>query len=225
MRILNVDAPLWFIQCEIGIQLIFAIVTLLVAFYAYRVYRIARQKNSFYLGAGFLSISIAYFIQAFFNFLLLRRVTTCGFLSFMAGHPVQSTMTLSVLVVFLHMVFMVAGFSVLSYITLKERNIKSFYLILALSIASLVFAANMSIMFYVLLTIMLAFITIQYSLRFNKKPTTDTFIVFLGFGMVFLGTIQLALASALGALYVSGHIVTLAGYFLLLINLMRVVRK
>lgn len=225
MRIINVDAPLWFIQSEIGIQLIFAIVTLLVAFYAYRVYRIARQENSFYLGAGFLSISIAYFIQAFFNFLLLRQVTTCGFLSFMAGHQVQSTMTLSVLVVFLHMLFMVAGFSVLSYITLKERNIKSFYLILILSVASLIFAGNMSVMFYVLLTIMLAFITIQYGLRFNKKPTIDTFIVFLGFGIVFLGKIQLALASALSALYISGHIVTLAGYLLLLINLMRVVKK
>ena len=225
MEILNVDAPFWFSQCEIGIQLIFALVTLLVAIYAYRVYRIARQKNSFYFGAGFLSISLAYFIQAIFNFLLLRNVQTCDVLSFVSGHQVQSNLTLSVIVVFLHMLFMVIGFSILSYLTLKEKNIKSFYLIFALSIAALVFAANMSVMFYVLLTIILAFIAIQYGIRFNKKPTADSFIVFLGFGMVFLGMIQLALATTLSALYISGHVVALAGYTLLLINLMRVVRK
>lgn len=225
MKILNVDAPLWFIQSEIGIQLLFFVVTLLVALYSYRVYRIARQKNSFYFAAGFLSISVAYLIQSIFNFLLLRSVHTTDVLSFMAGHEVQSNLVLSVFIVFFHMVFMVTGFSILSYLTLKQRNIKSFWLMVLLSVSGLLFAADMSLIFYVIIAILLSFITIQYKKRFTKKPNPDTFMVFLSFGMIFLGSIQLALSSTLSALYISGHIVTLAGYLLLLVNLMRVVKK
>lgn len=225
MKIIEVNTPMWFIHSEIGIQLIFAIVTLLIAIYAYKTYRIARQQKSLYFGIGFLGISIAYFIQAIFNFLLLRKISTCGMLSFLAGHSIETTMTLSIFVVFIHMLFMITGFAILAHLTLKEKNVKSLYLVWIVSLIALFFAANLSLVFYIILTVLLGFITLQYDLRFIKKPRTETFLVFLGFGLLFLGIIQLALATRLSTLYISGHLVTLTGYILLLVNLIRIVKK
>ena len=224
MQIITCSTPLWFGISEIIIQLIFALVTFFVAFFAYKVYKISRQKPSLLFGLGFIAVSFAYFIAAIFNYLLLMGVRTIHILP-NAGIIAHHMMQLSVLVVALHMLSMISGLALLAYVTLKERGVKVFLLILSTSLVGLVMSASLGVTFYVITSIFLLFITAQYFQRHARKPTTSTLMIFLGFGMLFLGNIQLAFATNLSLLYISGHFISLFGYLLLLASLLRVTRR
>lgn len=224
MQLITCTTPLWFGISEIIIQLIFMLVTFFIAFFAYKVYRISRQKSLFLFSLAFIAVSFGYFIEALFNYLLFLGVRTTHLLPVFSG-TTQPVFQLSILAIGLHMLFMVSGLALLSYVTLKERGIKVLTLLLSLSLVGLVMSAHIGVTFYLITSIFLLFITAQYFQRHARKPTTNSLMVFLGFGMLFLGTVQLAFASTLDLLYISGYFISLFGYLLLLANLLRVIRR
>lgn len=225
MKIISCHVPFWFLGSEIIIQVLFALVTLAIAYYAYRVHRITRQRSSLLFGGAFLGISGAYFVQALFNYLLLIGVRTPDIIRLTNGSSVAATMQLSIFAVFLHMLLMLVGVSLLAYVTLKERGAKIYILLLLLSIIAVLFTVEVSLVYFLIVSIFLAFITAQHYQRHLKKPSKNTLYVFLGFGMVFLGTVQLAFATTLSALYISGHFIAMIGYIVLLASLLRIVKR
>ena len=206
-------------------QVVFALVTLGVAYYAYRVHRLSRQRSPLLFGMAFLGVSGAYFVQALFNYLLLIGIRTQHIMGTSNPNVVNGAFQLSVFAVYLHMILMIAGVSLLAYVTLKERGAKIYLLLLFISMVGLFLTFHPSLLFYLIISIFLAFITAQHYQRHMKRPNKNTLLVFLGFGMVFLGTVQLAFATALSALYVSGHFIVLLGYLVLLASLLRIVRR
>ncbi|MCF7799128.1 hypothetical protein K9M74_04450 [Candidatus Woesearchaeota archaeon] len=223
MQLITCSTPLWFGVTKIIIQLIFALVTLLVAFFSYKVYKLSRQRPTFLFGLGFIALSSAYFIEALFNYLLLQGVQTQHL--FPAAIGVAQPLQLSIFVVSLQMLLMITGLSLLSYVTLKERGAKIFLLILSMSLVGIVMSAHVGLTFYIITSIFLLFITAQYFQRHARKPTKNSLMVFMGFGLLFLGNVQLAFAQSLSLLYISGHFISLFGYLLLLVNLLRVVKR
>ena len=98
-------------------------------------------------------------------------------------------------------------------------------LIYSLSFVALLFSTNPLLVYYLLTSIFLLFISAQHYQRHDDVRSYSTLYVFLGFGMLFLGNAQLALSTSFGLLYISGLIVLLIGYLLLLGSLVRVVKK
>lgn len=216
----------WFKGPEFLIELVFAAVAFIIAFYAYRVYKISRQRSIMLFGAGFTFISLAYFIQAILNLLIFRSVTTNDIVRIASGNAIAQTgVQLSIIATVSHVAFMTLGLVFLSYVTLKERGIKILLLLLSMSFVALVLSNNPLLVFYLLTSIFLLFITAQHYQRHSETRTYNSFYVFLGFALLFLGNIQLALSTSLGLLYISGLVVLLLGYLSLLASLVRVVRK
>lgn len=224
MDLLAFGIPQWFTSSGIILELIFALVTLLIAVYSYKVYKIARQRYTFLFGAAFFSIGIAYFVQAALNFMIHRSVNSLDVFS-MALPPAHCpTFQLSIIAVSLHVIFMIAGLALLAYVTLKERNFQIFALFLVLSFTGILFASHMVFVFYIISSIFLAFITLQHFKRHGKQGSVNSFLVFFSFGLIFLGNLQLAISMFLGLFYIIGHITVFVGYVLLLANLLRVVK-
>ncbi len=224
MDLLAFGVPSWFSGSSIIIELIFAIVALLVAFYAYKVYRIARQRYTMLFGMAFLSISFAYFIQAILNFLIMKQINSFEVFSTILSPNHCPAFPLSILAVGLHIFFMIVGISLLAYVTMKERGQRIYVLLLLLSLIGILFSGYLILTYYLLTSAFLLFITLQHFKHHKRHGSTNTLLVFFGFGLVFLGTLQLAIATVLGLFYIIGHLTVLVGYLFLLASLLRVVR-
>ena len=225
MKVVACPIPEWFAGSEILIQIIFAIVTFFVAYYSYKAYQVSRSRSVKFFGIGFLGISIAYLVQAALNFMVLQGVHSTDIARVATAGAVNQMIPLSVVAVFTHMIIMTASLGLLAYVTLKSKGVKPLLLVWSLSIAALLLSQNFSIAFYVIASILLLFMTAQHYQRLEKAKNMTSLIVFLGFGLVFLGMLQIAFATSLNLLYISGHIILLFGYLLLLWSLLRVVLR
>ncbi len=224
MQLIACSAPVWFGASKIIMQLIFSLVTFFIALFAYKVYKISRQRSSLLFGLAFVSVSFAYFIEAVFNYFLLSGVQSMRLLS-SVGLSMRTTFQLSFIAVGLHTILMILGLTLLSYVTLKERGIKIFLLLFLLSLTALIMSTHLGITFYTITSIYLLFITLQYYQHHTQKPSLNSLLIFLSFGLLFLGNLQLAFATTLNWLYLAGHFISLVGYLLLLASFFRVVRQ
>ena len=224
MDLLAFGVPQWFTGSGIILELIFALVTLLIAVYSYKVYKIARQRYTFLFGAAFFSIGIAYFLQAALNFLIHQRINSVDLFSVALPLAQCPTFQLSILAVSLHIFFMIAGLALLAYVTLKERNYQIYILFLVLSLIAILFATHLVFVFHLLSSVFLAFILIQHYRRHGTHRSINSFLVFFSFALLFIGHLQLAISMFLSLFYILGYITVFAGYILLLANLLRVVR-
>lgn len=224
MNLLVFGIPNWFTSSGILMELVFALVTIMISVYSYKVYKITKQRNTFLFGGAFFSIALAYFLQATLNFLITTKVNSKDLFSLVMPVTHCPSFQLSVLAVFSHMFFMIIGLSLLSYVTLKERNHQTFVLLVLLSLTAIALSHYLLLSFFIISSIFLLFITLQHYKRHVKKGKRSTLILFMGFGLIFLGMLQLAISTYLGLFYLLGHISMFIGYFLLLINFWRVLK-
>lgn len=216
----------WFSGPEFVIELIFALITFIIAFYANKIYKITKQRSIMLFGFGFFFVGLAYLIQAILNLLIFRNITTNDIIAIASGNAVvQSSIQLSILATISHIAFMILGLIFLAYVTLKERGVKILLLLLSISFVALVFSNDPLLVFYLLTSIYLLFITAQHYKRHSNTRSYNSLYVFLGFALLFLGKLQLALSAIFGLLYITGLIVLLIGYLLLLASLMSVIKK
>lgn len=217
--------PMWFHTTDLFIQLLFALVTLLIAFYSFRVYKITKTRYPFLFGFGFLAVSLAYLTQLFLDLLIRLQISSNDIISRVIGlEAAQTTFQLSALATISYIVLMVSGLGLLSYVTLKERGTKPLLLILSLSFVALLLAANYTVAFYLITSIFLLFMSAQYYQRHEKSRSIQSLYIFFGFALLFLGNILLALASIMISMYIIGHLLSLVGYIFLLASLLRVVK-
>lgn len=224
MDLVGCATPMWFGASGIITELFFALVTLLIAFYAYRIYKIAHQRSSLFFGVAFLSISFAYFIQAIFNFLMLMQIQTHDIIPLATNAAAASAFQLSVFAVVFHIIFMILGVALLAYVTLKERSLKIYLLFLSLSFVGLILTPYFRTIFFLIVAFFLLFISAQHYQRHTRQRSTTTLLVFFGFALLFIGNLLLAAVTILHTFYVLSHIVIFVGYVLLLASLLRVVR-
>ncbi|MFP4119228.1 MAG: hypothetical protein ACLFTH_04205 [Candidatus Woesearchaeota archaeon] len=225
MKFVTCVIPNWFTISEIGIQALFVIVTLLIAYNAYKVYRISGHRSSLLYGAGFLGLGVGYFMQALLHIFLFFGVSSKDILAVASQQAtVTSTVQLSAIPTVLGMVATIAGLATIAYVTLKEKNPKVLILLIVLGMVSIT-TPYYPVTYHLAASIFLGFITIQYFKHHERKRNAQSMAVYLGFGFILLGTLQLALSDVMSTFYILGHFVALIGYLLLLWSLMKVVSK
>lgn len=216
--------PNWFTISEIGIQALFVAVTLLIAYNAYKVYKISNHRSSLIYGAGFLGLGIGYLMQVLLHTFLLANVSSKDILTIASQQAMNSTVQLSVIPTAIGMATTIAGLATIAYVALKEKNPKVLVLLIMLGLASIM-TPYYYITYHLVASIFLAFITVQYFKRHERKRNANSMAVYLGFGFILLGTLQLALSDIMSTFYILGHFVALIGYLFLLWSLMKVVSK
>jgi len=66
--------PQWFFGYDSILELAFAIVTLLVGVYAFKIYKISGQRQLRLFGTAFMSFSLAYFVISYLNFCVISEL-------------------------------------------------------------------------------------------------------------------------------------------------------
>lgn len=213
--------PDWFLCYGIIFELAFAIITLFVSIYSFRVYKLSEQKKSRTFGLAFLFISISYFIQFFINLAIMSELNekVLNLVEF------RNLITLDNLAIFFHMIFFIFGLVTLIYMILGGKN--RFIYIISLMISALfIFASarNMAF-FYVFSSLLLVFILTDYVGNYIKNKNGKTFLIMLAFFFLFIGHLNFIFLVNNQLVYVVGNFLELAAYILILINLIRVIKK
>jgi hypothetical protein len=213
--------PDWFLNYGIIFQFAFAIITLLVSIYSFRVYRLSGQKKSRTFGLAFLFISISYFIQSFINLAIISELNenVLNLIEF------RNLITLDNIAIFFHMIFFVFGLVTLIYMILGGKN-RLLYVISLIVSALFIFAsANNLSFFYIFSSLLLIFILSDYVSNYIKNRNGKTFLIMLAFVFLLVGHLNFIFLATNQLVYVVVNFLEFAAYILILINLLRVIKK
>jgi TRAP-type C4-dicarboxylate transport system permease small subunit len=213
-------SPNWFYWYSLIFEAIFALTTALIAIYSFKVYSLAKQKESELFGIGFSLVSASYVIWFFINLFLLDQlqdgiqVLDFGKIAFLGTLGVYS-----------HIFLFILGLLTIAYITFKTDNIKTYSLLVILTISGIVMSLNKATAFYIFTSIFLIFIMLYYLTQFLRKRNPKTLLVLISFILLSISHIQYIFASNNYIYYVAGHFLELIAYLILLVQLYHIIKN
>lgn len=209
--------PQWFFGIDISLEILFGIITLLVAFSAYKIYKISREKPLQFFGLGFLLISISYFAWALMNIFALSTIQE-GFreVSF------DQMISLAAIGLFSHMLLLTIGLVTLVYATLPMKNPRIYYIILGLSLLVLAASYDRLITFRILSVFILSYLTYHYFIAWREHDGKNLLCSFIAFALLLLSNLDFAFTASYYQTYVIGHVLQFGAYMLILKNLITV---
>jgi hypothetical protein len=210
--------PNWFFGYDVIFELFFAIITLAVALYAFKVYRLSNQEQPKLFGLAFLSFSISYFVQSILNYLIITEAakTICEVVK------IQSVALFNAIRIYIHMFFFIVGLVTLAYMTLKIKSPKTYLLLLASFLLTFFIVANKIPWFYMASSLLLVFISLFYLFNFLENKQPKTFLVFL---FLLFGHLHFIFSLNHVIYYAMGHFLELLAYILILINLLLILKN
>jgi hypothetical protein len=213
--------PPWFFGIDIVFELVFAIVTLVVGLYSFKVYKLSGQNSSRLFGLAFLFFSISYFIQSFLNLAILSKLAE----DICVAIKLSPIATLSIIGINIHIIFFIVGLVLLTYMTLRINSYRTSLLLLVICLASVLIAHDSVYWFYSLSSILLVFIVSYYYSNYMNNHGISCLFVFIAFLFLFVANVHFIFASSYAIFYAIGHFLELIAYVLILINLIIILRK
>jgi len=220
-----VFTPDWFLGSDVCIEIFSFAILLLFFILSYRSYRMSKNKNSLYLGIGFLLIAVAELsttitkLVLYYDVLFAQQigqvVVTYKFL--------KSVDIFYYIGFFLHKLFTLAGLYVIYRIPLKKKYSNDIILALCFIIISALFGTTFYYLFHFTALLLLVFIIKNYYDIYKKNKLYNTQILIIAFSMLALSQI-LFILSGVGFLYVVGQIVQLVSYLILLFLIIRIIK-
>ena len=111
-------APSWFYGYDIALELLFAVVSLIVAALAFKIYKKTAQKNVGLFGLSFTFVGTSYIIQSILNFLILSEINQ----NICTAIKIESVNVFNQFGLLVHILFMTIGLCILTYITFKHEK-------------------------------------------------------------------------------------------------------
>jgi hypothetical protein len=210
--------PRWFFGYDIMLEVVFAVITLLVAFYAWKFYRLSGKKDLRLLSLGFLFISLSYFALSAANFEIITSLTDTG----CKVCRIEGLRLAHVYVIYLFMVFAITGWTALTYMVLRLKSPKTFVLLLLLGLLTLFISPHVLYVFYMVSSLLLIFILIQLITNYVKYKHSKQLLVIIAFGFLLFGRAHFVVSVNHSLFYVIGHILELIAYALILANLLSI---
>lgn len=208
--------PQWFFGYDIVLEILFAVITLLVSFYAWKIYKITEERNLRLFSLAFLFVSLSYIVQSVLNFIILKELEEeiCGIVN------IQSVYLLNLFGIYFHSILFLIGLLLLTYVALKIYSLRTFVLLFILVFTSLYFSPQKTFMLYLLSTTLLGFIVYYYIANYINNRKTTTLLVTIAMITLFAGYLYFIFATDNAFYYVLGHILELLAYLLVLGNMM-----
>lgn len=212
--------PRWFFGYDIALEILFGIITLFVALYSFKMYRLSAQRESRILGIGFLCMSLGYFSWSFFNLYL------SSYLSHSIGPISLTSLSLAGSVaVYAYVAFFVVGCATLAYMTLPVRSDRVYVTLLTLSLLIIVFANQKALAFYFVSSYFLLLVLFHFFKTYYQYRHSGAFLMFVAFTFIFLGNVDFIFATLHEVHYFVGHVLHFIGYTITIITLLLLLRS
>ncbi|MFC1769257.1 hypothetical protein ACFLZX_05850 [Nanoarchaeota archaeon] len=214
--------PSWFFGFGIGLELLFAIITLGLAIFAYRIYKVTDQSQVKLFGISFFLISISYFLQSIFNFLIVSKANE----NICTALKINSIALFNYYGFYAHIIFMISGLVVLLYMTFKIKRERIFWLLLVTSLLVVYMGRDPFNVFYLLASIYLIFISWHFIENYLKnRRKKKTLLIAVAFIFLLVGRIHFNFVTNHELFYVVGHVLELFAYLFILLNFYLVKKK
>ncbi|MFW5991509.1 MAG: hypothetical protein ACOCQX_04740 [Candidatus Nanoarchaeia archaeon] len=214
-------SPAWFYKYNVILEFLFAIVTLIVAYIAFSIYKKTSQKYVLYFGLGFASFTVSYVIQSVLNLIILSRMGSSDEL-LVKLISVQAFNSIGLLT---HAFFFTIGLAFLLFITFKEKRLRFLAFLILVSVSVIFASTNTLYMFYLISSIFLLFISWHYMANYLKSRKLSQLFVALAFLFLFFGHFHFLISVNHQTLYVIGKLLELLTYCFILGNFYVVYKK
>ena len=214
-------APVWFYGYDIALELVFFATSLMVAIFAFNIYKKTCQKKIRLFGVGFSLIATSYLIQSILNFLIITKANE----QVCRAIKVSSILAFNYTGTLIHIFFLITGYAILLYTTLKINSRRTLWLLILISIVTVFFSKNILFVFYLLSTIYLLFISTYYIKNYLKNKQTKTLLIAVAFLFLLFGSFHFLISVNHQLFYAIGHILELFAYILILSNLYLIFKK
>jgi len=221
-----VFTPDWFLAPDVCIEIFSFFVLLAFFILAYRNYKLSKNRNSFYLGLGFLAIALAELATIFTKIVLYYDTNVTQQIGNMAiiYHVVSSVDIFYYIGFFFHKLLTLGGLYIIYRIPLKIRLERDSLLAICFIIISAVFSASFYYLFHLIAFILLLLIIHNYYGIHKNNNSENTRMLIVAFVLLALSQFMFIL-SELGALYVAGQLIQLVSYLILLVLIIRITRS
>lgn len=213
--------PKWFFGYDVVFELIFAVITLIVSFYSYKIYKLTDEKQLKLFSISFLFISISYFIRSLLNWGILSELSAKTISMF----QMININFLNLSGIYINIIFFTLGLVTLVYMTLDIKSKRTYFLLLLISILFLFLSSNGLILFYVLSSILLIFIAIFYFMNYTNKKSSRSLFVFIAFDFLLFGQIHFLFSVNHAIYYVIAHFLEFVAYLIILVNLASILKN
>jgi hypothetical protein len=213
------SVPQWFFTVSILLNIVFALTTFFVSFYAFRVYRLSAQRGSKLFGVSFLLVAVAYIIRAIVNGFIAGAFDDNTFRLTMAG-----VYTLSNLAVYSYMVLFSASLITLAYTTFKIKSCRAYTLMLLIVLTAIYYSCFPSLTFYIVSTILLLYLSSHYLNEYLKYKNKSMLLMMGSFLLLLASTIFFMYAANSYDYFILGNITEFLAYIGILTNLISVLK-
>lgn len=216
--------PPWFYGWDTILQFSFGIITLIVALYAYKLYKISSQRELKLFSGAFFFISLSYLIWAVLNIFLIdfesNRVGVIEFNEFRLF--TDAIFDLSTLGVYAYAFFFITGVLTLAYMSFKIDNPRLYIFLITLALPVIFFSYNIRLVTYLIASILFAHISLSYIKDYLSSKDGRTLIVLFAFAFLFFASLTFMYSGRAPINYAIGHLLTFVSYMLILVNFIRV---
>lgn len=214
-------SPKWFYGYDIGLELIFAIITIAVALFAYKIYKATNQNYAKYLSIAFFLIGISNIIQSIINFLIVSKFNEniCNMMK------IQSITHFNTIAIYTHMLLFTLGLVFLIYMILKIERKSILLLLTTISILAMLLSENVLYTFYILSSSYLLIISGYFIRNYLKNKNTKTLLIAVAFLFLLVGSVHFLFSINHQLFYAIGYILEFVAYILILSNLVMVRKK
>lgn len=210
--------PEWFSGFDVALQAMFAIITILVSFKAFRVYKISSQRQVKLFSISFLMISVCYLAQAILSFAILSKIDD----KIVSIADIISIIGLNSYGVYIHMILFMLALITLAYMTLDINSPKTYVLLCVISFISIAFTQDKLFLVYVVSLVMMFYIFVHYIGNYLNSRRAQTLIVMIAFAALLASSIYSIMSMNHEWDYAITYILTFIAYILILVNLMMV---
>jgi hypothetical protein len=209
--------PQWFFGFDIALEVLFGIITLIVAISAYRIYKISEEKSMKNFGTGFLFVALSYIAWAIVNLNLLIEAHEGP----MGISPMTFVLVGSI-GIYAHMLLLAIGLITLVYATLGIKSPRTYYLMLGLGLLVVVSSFDKITTFRIISVFLLSYIVYHFFLQWREHKNKNLLYNFIAFTLLLASNLDFAFAGNYYSSYVIGHVLELFAYLIILKNLITI---
>jgi hypothetical protein len=195
-------------------QVFFALITLLITYLSFKVYRIVKNPQARSMGIAFSLIFLSYLVQASINFINMIGINPKLYVVF-GIHPLSVFRNQGL---YIHMIMMTIGLAFLMYTVFKAKDPSLLWYFILSSFLVFLLSGNKLIGFFMLTSLYLGFLSYHFFLNYRKRRKIAPLFVALGFFFLFLGHVGFSFMATSTLFYIIGHVLDFIGYFFLLYN-------
>lgn len=222
-----VFTPDWFLEGDVAIELVSFIVLLGFFIVSYRNYKLNKNKNSLYLGFGFLLIALAEIATIFTKFVLYYDTIFTQTIGNMiiTSRVVNSVDFFYKMGFFWHRLLTLIGFYIIYRLGFKKKSSIGGDILISMMfiIISCWLSSEFYYLFHLTALILLSLIVKNYYELYTKNKSENTKMLIIAFSMLALSQLIFIL-STLNAFYAIAQLIQLVSYLMLLFLIIRILR-